>query len=82
MDTLSKLESLGDGARYDLCGSCGGPGVARKRDVLDRWVYPAVLPDGKRLRLLKVLQTNACQNDCCYCSPAPAPGQPYLLRAR
>src|SRR5512136_2651852 len=75
MDTLSKLEALGEGARYDLCTSCGGPGAARKRDVLDRWIYPAVLPDGKRLRLLKVLQTSACQKDCYYCATrASGPG--------
>ena len=49
MDTLDKLQALGDSARYDLCGTCAGPGASRKRDVLDRWIYPAVLPDGKRL---------------------------------
>jgi predicted DNA-binding helix-hairpin-helix protein len=75
MEIESKLEALGDGARYDLCNSCAGPGASRRRDALDRCIYPAVLPDGKRLRLLKVLQTNMCQNDCWFCSArASTPG--------
>lgn len=68
MDTADKLETLGRNARYDLCGPCGvEPAALLKRDALDRWVYPAIMPNGKCIRLLKVLQTNACQNDCSYC---------------
>ncbi|MEW6189466.1 MAG: putative DNA modification/repair radical SAM protein, partial [Actinomycetota bacterium] len=29
---------------------------------------PAVLPDGRNVLLLKVLMTNACENDCFYCA--------------
>jgi predicted DNA-binding helix-hairpin-helix protein len=35
--------------------------------VDDRWIYPAALPDGRTIRLLKVLQTNVCTKDCLYC---------------
>jgi len=32
-----------------------------------RWLYPAALPNGKHLALLKILQTNKCDNNCYYC---------------
>jgi predicted DNA-binding helix-hairpin-helix protein len=68
MDTMQKFDSLAAGAAYDLCGACdAGRGADRKRATLNDWIYPAVLPGGKTIRLLKVLQTNACQNDCSYC---------------
>ena len=31
-------------------------------------LYDSVLPGGKRIRLLKVLQTNVCSLDCRYCA--------------
>ena len=68
MDTRQKIEVLGRSAQYDLCGQACGTEASRVRDDLDRWIYPAVLPDGKRINLLKVLLTNACENDCHYCA--------------
>lgn len=68
MDTRQKIELLGRSAQYDLCGQACGTEAARVRDDLDRWIYPAVLPDGKKINLLKVLLTNACENDCYYCA--------------
>jgi len=38
------------------------------RDDLGRWIYPAVMPDGRRVKLLKILQSNVCANDCYYCA--------------
>ncbi len=67
MDTIKKIEVLGRSAQYDLCGACG-PQASRERDELGRWIYPAVLPDGRRVALLKVLLSNACQQDCYYCA--------------
>ena len=67
VDTQAKLELLGRSAQYDLCGSCCGKQAPRVREDATRWIYPAVLPDGKRVKLLKVLMTNACKNDCAYC---------------
>ncbi len=76
MDIPQKLDLLGSGAQADLaCGSCG-EGQKRVRDDIGRWIYPAVRPDGKLIRMLKVLQTNACENDCFYCATRRAREQP------
>jgi putative DNA modification/repair radical SAM protein len=66
MDLLSKIETLGESAQYDLCNACGG--ATRRRDDLGRWIYPAALPDGGRVRVLKVLMTNVCEKNCYYCA--------------
>lgn len=42
--------------------------MSRVRDELGRWIYPAVRPDGRRVDLLKVLQSNICTKDCGYCA--------------
>ena len=68
MDTWRKIELLGRSAQHDLCGEVCGTEAHRVRDDLGRWIYPAVLPDGKKVYLLKVLLTNACENDCFYCA--------------
>ncbi len=68
MDTFEKVEILGSSAQYDLCGEACGTDAARKKDDLGRWIYPAALPDGRRVALLKVLLSNACQKDCYYCA--------------
>ena len=66
MDVVDKLETLGESAQYDLCNTCGS--ASRARDDLGRWIYPAALPDGQRVRVLKVLLTNVCDKNCYYCS--------------
>jgi putative DNA modification/repair radical SAM protein len=65
MDVVQKLETLGESAQYDLCNACGA--ATRTRDDLGKWIYPAALPDGKRVRVLKVLMTNVCEKNCYYC---------------
>jgi predicted DNA-binding helix-hairpin-helix protein len=65
MDIVQKIEALGESAQYDLCNACGS--AARQRDDLGKWIYPAALPDGKRVRVLKVLLTNVCEKSCHYC---------------
>ena len=67
MDAIDKIEFLGRSAQHDLCAACGED-TSRKRDGLDRWIYPAVMPDGKRVRLLKILLTNVCEKNCYYCN--------------
>jgi predicted DNA-binding helix-hairpin-helix protein len=68
LDTEHKLDLLGAGAQADLaCGTCG-EGMMRVRDEIGRWIYPAVRPDGHRVKMLKILQTNACERDCFYCA--------------
>ncbi len=66
MDLWQKADMLGQAAQYDACQGCGTH-MHRTRDDIGRWIYPAVRPDGKRVRLLKVLQSNVCHNDCAYC---------------
>jgi len=66
MDRQEKLKLLARAAQYDLCAACGSH-TSRVRDEVGHWLYPAALPDGKRVALLKVLQSNSCENDCFYC---------------
>lgn len=68
MDAVQKVGVLGGAAQYDLCGEACGTQANRIRDDIGRWIYPAAMPDGKRVELLKVLMTNACENDCLYCA--------------
>jgi putative DNA modification/repair radical SAM protein len=67
-DAREKVEVLGRAAQYDVCGEACGTEAARVRSGMDRWIYPAVMPDGKRVALLKVLMTNACERNCAYCA--------------
>ena len=66
MDLVEKVEALGESAQYDACNSCGLR-ESRRQDALGRWIYPAALPNGGRIRLLKVLLTNVCEKNCFYC---------------
>lgn len=66
MDLEDKLFALGDAAEYDLCGSGCGASSTRQR-ALDRCIYHAQMAGGRSVRLLKVLQTSVCENDCGYC---------------
>jgi putative DNA modification/repair radical SAM protein len=66
MDVLRKIEILGESAKYDICASYGKK-ARRTKNSLERWIYPAVLPNGKSILLLKVLMSNACKNNCFYC---------------
>jgi len=68
VDIRQRIEVLGRAAQYDLCGEACGAEANRVRDDLGHWIYPAVLPDGKRVKLLKILLTNACENNCYYCA--------------
>ncbi len=67
MSTEQKLEMLGSSSLFDLSCSCGLE-PARQRGMQGKWVYPSALPDGSRVRMLKVLLDNACHNDCAYCA--------------
>lgn len=68
MDTEQKLNILAESSRFDLACSCrhkDEPG--RVRGPEGRWIYPASLPSGRKVLLLKTLQSNVCVNDCSYC---------------
>jgi predicted DNA-binding helix-hairpin-helix protein len=67
MVSESKIALLGQAAQNDLCNACGTK-ANRTLDDIGRWIYPAVMPDGRRVSLLKVLQTNVCDQNCYYCA--------------
>lgn len=65
MLTSDKLSVLTASAGFDVCGAEG----TRSPDPSPfRFLYKAALPQGGSVCLFKVLQTNACMNDCAYCS--------------
>jgi putative DNA modification/repair radical SAM protein len=64
--SVEKLNILGGAAQYDLSCACGDSGHRVKADFT-RWIYPAVIPSGGQIRMLKILLTNQCKNNCRYC---------------
>lgn len=42
-------------------------GNIQKRRSEDLLIHPAVMPNGRHIRLLKTLQTSACERNCYYC---------------
>ena len=73
MSDVRKLELLAGQAAFDLSCACGLE-PSRRRAAGERWVVPIALPDGRRLRTLKVLLDNRCPNDCVYCAQRAAAG--------
>jgi putative DNA modification/repair radical SAM protein len=67
-DIENKIDILGQAAQYDLCGEACGTEATRTRDPMGKWIYPAVMPDGTKVNLLKVLLTNFCEKNCAYCA--------------
>ncbi len=65
MGTVDKLNVLGEAAQYDVCAAAGRP-MPEGRDIT-RYIVPVTRRDGRRMPVLKVLQTNACVKDCYYC---------------
>lgn len=65
-ETRSGLGAAPDG--FDrTCGDCCAPDEPGSLPRGDYAVYPAVMPGGQRLPLLKTLLTSACERDCNYC---------------
>lgn len=68
LSTEEKLGILTQDSRYDLACACGtSTEDQRLRSAEGRWIYPVVLPEGRKTYLLKTLLSNACSNDCKYC---------------
>lgn len=71
MDIQEKLRILSDAAKYDV--SCSSSGVARKGkkgmlgNTLAAGICHSFASDGRCISLLKILFTNQCVYDCCYC---------------
>ena len=69
---LQMLSSQMDLEPAEDRGATGSPGAApppcftpKQKDAV--FVYPAQLPNGKHIKLLKTLLTSACERDCYYC---------------
>jgi len=56
----------------------GDPLAHRQKGHMGQWVYPAALPDGRHILLLKVLMSNVCENNCFYCVNRSANDYPIL----
>lgn len=67
MDNGARLRLLGEGARYDVSVPST---LAAQTPLADKpgSIYEALSADGRRVRLLKVLLSNACRYDCLYCA--------------
>ena len=71
MDVIEKLEILADAAKYDVACTSSGVQRAGKAGQLGAATQAgcchSFTPDGRCVTLLKVLMTNVCVYDCCYC---------------
>ena len=71
MNIQEKLRILSDAAKYDV--SCSSSGDARKGkkgtigNTLAAGICHSFAADGRCISLLKILFTNQCIYDCCYC---------------
>ncbi len=62
----TKLVALAQAARHDLACACN-TAEPRRRGPDGLWIYPAALPSGERVPMLKVLQASGCERNCTYC---------------
>lgn len=75
MNTVEKIKTLGEAAKYDICAStsCSPATVkgSRKEDGLgsltNGGICHSFTPDGRCVSLFKVLMSNKCIGDCKYC---------------
>ena len=63
----TSLAALTQAAKHDLSCACG-PAQHRQRGEDGLWIYPAALPSGQRMPMLKVLQASGCERSCIYCA--------------
>jgi predicted DNA-binding helix-hairpin-helix protein len=63
----TSLAALTHAAKHDLSCACG-PTQHRQRGDDGLWIYPAALPSGQRVPMLKVLQASGCERSCIYCA--------------
>ena len=73
------LAALTSAARHDLSCACGSE-QHRERGGDGLWIYPAALPSGRRVPMLKVLQASGCERSCIYCAErCGGQGRAHLL---
>lgn len=68
MDTEAKLVLLSAGAQDDVCEAEVQEVPSAPQRDLTQHISHALLPNGRRIRLLKILLSNVCRNDCAYCA--------------
>lgn len=68
MDVEEKLSLLGQAAEGDRCGQSWQGRKAHPAPALTDCISHATMAGGRRVALLKVLLTSACDNDCAYCA--------------
>ncbi|HET90093.1 MAG TPA: radical SAM protein [Chloroflexi bacterium] len=71
MDALAKLELLGPPTCFEPAEEMTGSSRPRRdpsRDELAGFVHQAVMPNGRRIVLLKTMLSSACERDCGYCA--------------
>ncbi|MEA3374746.1 MAG: radical SAM protein [Chloroflexota bacterium] len=71
MDAVEKLRLLGPATCFEPAEEMGAvrpAGSQQRVDDISRCIHHAVLPNGKRIALLKTLLTSACERDCHYCA--------------
>jgi predicted DNA-binding helix-hairpin-helix protein len=70
MDGLEKLKLLAPPTRFEPAEEVGGigrPPPCPRDDNADGLIHNAVMPNGRRIALLKTLLTSVCERDCTYC---------------
>jgi len=67
MEIHDKIQFLGQASEFDLCGDGSAARPARRHALRDS-IATALMPGGRCIKLLKVLLTNICDNDCAYCA--------------
>jgi predicted DNA-binding helix-hairpin-helix protein len=69
MDALAKLKLLGPPTCFEPAEEIGVPQTPiREDDDLSGAIHNAVMPNGRRIALLKTMLTSACERDCTYCA--------------
>jgi predicted DNA-binding helix-hairpin-helix protein len=72
MENMVRLKALSEQMSFEPAedySPVGTPYLDRNESCPEAiFVHSAVLPNGKRIKLLKTLLTSACERDCYYCS--------------
>ncbi|MCJ7548203.1 MAG: radical SAM protein [Anaerolineae bacterium] len=72
METIDKLNLLGEAAQYESAEDVGLTGrrspVPMTPRELAKCISHATLPGGRRIPMLKTLVSSVCENDCRYCA--------------
>jgi predicted DNA-binding helix-hairpin-helix protein len=72
VDGIVRLKALSEHMSFEPaedCNPAGNPYPDKTENCPEAvFVHPAILPNGKKIKLLKTLLTSACERDCYYCA--------------